>query len=144
MRRYNAFFLETSCAILLYASMGHPSKHPHHRDIVGLSIECLELMVDDDPVRNAVLHIQKIIDAVESYIYGPFGRGMDDSSSLDQLQNSDQARSRPALLPLDNIMGFSTSSISGGADYMFASFLDLLPLDPSFVLTADDGADLAE
>ncbi|KAG7417750.1 hypothetical protein Forpe1208_v004430 [Fusarium oxysporum f. sp. rapae] len=146
VRRYNAFFLETSCAILLYASMGHPSKHPHHRDIVGLAIECLAFMVDDDPVRNSILHIQKIIDAVERYIYGPPGREMDGPSShaaISQLPNSDQARGRSELLTWDNPMDFATSSISSGAEYLFTGFLDLLPLDPSFVLMAEDGTDMA-
>ncbi|KAI1035380.1 hypothetical protein LB504_005758 [Fusarium proliferatum] len=147
MRRYNAFFLETSCAILLYASMGHPSKHPHHRDIVGLAIECLELMVDDDPVTNAMLHIQKLIDAVEGYIHEPFGGGIVDPSShaaADQRQNSDQAQGKSALLPSESIPEFSPIPISGSADYIFSGFLDLLPLDPSFVFMVEDGTDMAE
>ncbi|CVK86442.1 uncharacterized protein FMAN_06286 [Fusarium mangiferae] len=147
MRRYNAFFLETSCAILLYASMGHPSKHPHHRDIVGLAIECLELMVDDDPVTNAMLHIQKLIDAVEGYIHEPFGGGIVDPSShaaADQRQNSDQAQGKYALLPSESILDFSPIPISGSADYIFSGFLDLLPLDPSFVFMVEDGTDMAE
>ncbi|QGI63682.1 hypothetical protein CEK26_007633 [Fusarium fujikuroi] len=147
MRRYNSFFLETSCAILLYASMGHPSKHPHHRDIVGLAIECLELMVVDDPVTNAILHIQKLIDAIEGYIHGPFNRGMEDPSShadVDQRQNSDQAQGVSVSLPSENIMDSTTSPISGSADYMFSGFLGLLPLDPSFVLMVEDGTGMAE
>ncbi|EMT67082.1 hypothetical protein FOC4_h10017129, partial [Fusarium odoratissimum] len=146
MRRYNAFFLETSCAILLYASMGHPSKHPHHRDIVGVAIECLQLMVDDDPVRNSILHIQKIIDAIERYICGPLSREMDGPSSHaanSQLPNSDQARGRSESLPWDNTMDVASSSIAGGVDCMFTGFLDLLPLDPSFVQLAEEGTDMA-
>ncbi|KAJ0157445.1 putative 30S ribosomal protein S17-like protein [Fusarium oxysporum f. sp. albedinis] len=145
MRRYNAFFLETSCAILLYASMRHPSKHPHHRDIVGVAIECLQLMVDDDPVRNSILHIQKIIDAVERYIDGPLSREMDGPSShaaISQLPNSDQARGRSESLPWDDTMDVASSSIAGGVDCMFTGFLDLLPLDRSFVQLAEEGTDM--
>lgn len=127
--------------------MGHPSKHPYYRDIVGLAIECLELMVVDDPVTNAILHIQKLIDAVEGYIHGPFNRGMEDPSShadVDQRQNSDQAQGISGSLPSGNTMDSTTSPISGSADYMFWGFLDLLPLDPSFVLMVEDGTDMAE
>jgi hypothetical protein len=147
MRRYNAFFLETSYAILLHASMGHPSKHAHHRDVVGLAIECLEPMVNDDPVTNAILHIQKPMNAVEGYIYWLPVFGMEDLSShkaADLRRSPDHAQGISELLPLETIMESATSPISGSADYTLSGFLDLLPLDPSFVLMAEDGTAMAE
>ncbi|KAH7212180.1 hypothetical protein DER44DRAFT_808006 [Fusarium oxysporum] len=87
-----------------------------------------------------------IIDAVERYICGPLSREMDGPSSHaanSQLPNSDQARGRSESLPWDNTMDVASSSIAGGVDYMFTGFLDLLPLDPSFVQLAEEGTDMA-
>ncbi|KAF5653865.1 C6 zinc finger domain protein [Fusarium sp. NRRL 25303] len=89
----------------------------------------------------------KLIDAVEGYLHEPFGGGIVDLSShaaADQRQNSDQAQGKSALLPSESILDFSPIPISGSADYMFSGFLNLLPLDPSFVLMVEDGTGLAE
>ncbi|KAF4953339.1 hypothetical protein FGADI_6105 [Fusarium gaditjirri] len=88
----------------------------------------------------------KLINAVEGYIYGPLGCGMEDPSShtvISQPRNPDQAQEIPGLLPWDNTMNFATSSTSDSADHIFTGFLDLLPFDPSFVLMAEGGTDMA-
>ncbi|KAF5571367.1 C6 zinc finger domain-containing protein [Fusarium phyllophilum] len=93
------------------------------------------------------LDTKGLIDAVEGYMYRPPSLGMEDPSSnaaVDHHRNSDQARERSGLSPSDHIMDMPTSSISGGEDYMFSSFLDLLPLDPSFVLMVEDETDMVE
>ncbi|KAF5249481.1 hypothetical protein FANTH_5174 [Fusarium anthophilum] len=88
----------------------------------------------------------KLINAVEGYIHGPLGRETEDPSShtgVDQ-RPSDQTGGISELLPLESIMDSATSFVSSGGDYMSSGFLDLLPLDPSFLLMAEDGTDMAE
>ncbi|KAF5674446.1 C6 zinc finger domain-containing protein [Fusarium circinatum] len=88
----------------------------------------------------------KLINAVEGYIHGPLGRETEDPSShtgVDQ-RPSDQTEGISELLPLESIMDSATSFVSSGGDYMSSGFLDLLPLDPSFLLMAEDGTNMVE
>ncbi|KAK1700944.1 hypothetical protein BDP55DRAFT_538952 [Colletotrichum godetiae] len=67
-RRYHAFFIESSCAVLLYDSLRHPAKHPHNLEFIQMAISCLRSLVGDDPVTNAIHSIKRIVWAVEQSI----------------------------------------------------------------------------
>lgn len=74
MRRLNAAFIETSCAVLLYDSLCHPSQHPSNIESVHLGLDLLQSMINDEPVSNAVRSVQRIVVAVEqslSKVKGP-------------------------------------------------------------------------
>ncbi|KAF4450063.1 hypothetical protein F53441_6768 [Fusarium austroafricanum] len=129
MRRYNAFFIETSCAVLLYDSISHPTKHPHHKEVICYAVKSLGLMINDDPVTNAIQHIQKIVNAVEDYL-------------------SRQQISYPEYSSQNQMHSGETSSFSSSSlhfhptsELPFTSFLDLLPLDPSFLFSEHSGVD---
>lgn len=130
MRRDNAFFIETSCAILLYDSIGHPTKHPHHKELIYFALESLELMINDDPVTNAIQHIQKIVNAVEDSLSS---RQVPNAGypSKSPIQSGEASPNRSSLPPSQ--LDFHPSS-----DIPFPSFLDLLPLDPSFLFSDQD------
>ncbi|WYZ39521.1 hypothetical protein EsH8_III_001435 [Colletotrichum jinshuiense] len=67
-RRYLAFFIESSCAVLLYDSLRHPAKHPHNLEFIQMAISCLHSFIADDPVTNAIRSIKRIVWAVEQSI----------------------------------------------------------------------------
>ncbi|EWY84331.1 hypothetical protein FOYG_14083 [Fusarium oxysporum NRRL 32931] len=64
-RRQNAFYLETSCAILLYDSLSHPPKYQNNIQSVNMGLELLQMMVCDEPVSNAIQSVERIVIAVE-------------------------------------------------------------------------------
>ncbi|KAK4545938.1 hypothetical protein LTR36_002502 [Oleoguttula mirabilis] len=66
--RYNAFFIESSCAVLMHNILWHPSKHAYNLDYVQIALQCLGAMVDDEPVTNARKSIRQILQAVEQSI----------------------------------------------------------------------------
>ncbi|WDK18244.1 C6 zinc finger domain-containing protein [Colletotrichum graminicola] len=67
-RRYLAFFIESSCAVLLYDSLRHPAKHPHNLEFIQMAISCLHSLIGDEPVTNAINSIKRIVWAVEQSI----------------------------------------------------------------------------
>ncbi|TDZ74802.1 putative transcriptional regulatory protein [Colletotrichum trifolii] len=67
-RRYLAFFIESCCAVLLYDSLRHPSKHPHNLEYIQMAISSLHSLVGDEPVTNALRSIKRIVLAVEQSI----------------------------------------------------------------------------
>ncbi|KAK2015794.1 C6 zinc finger domain-containing protein [Colletotrichum eremochloae] len=67
-RRYLAFFIESSCAVLLYDSLRHPAKHPHNLEFIQMAISCLHALIGDEPVTNAIHSIKRIVWAVEQSI----------------------------------------------------------------------------
>lgn len=67
-RRLNSFFLETSCAVLLYDSLCHPSKHPNNREYIDIALSCLRDIVGEAPAANTALSVGRILQAVERSI----------------------------------------------------------------------------
>ncbi|RJE21280.1 hypothetical protein PHISCL_06376 [Aspergillus sclerotialis] len=67
-RRLNSFFLETSCAVLFYDSLCHPSKHPNNKEYIEIALSCLREIVGEDPAANTALSIRRILQAVEQSI----------------------------------------------------------------------------
>lgn len=67
-RRLNSFFLETSCAVLLYDSLCHPSKHPNNKEYIDIAVSCLREIVGEAPAENTALSVGRILQAVERSI----------------------------------------------------------------------------
>lgn len=67
-RRLNSFFLETSCAVLLYDSLCHSSKHPNNREYIDIAVSCLREIVGEVPAENTALSVGRILQAVERSI----------------------------------------------------------------------------
>lgn len=67
--RYYSFFLESSCIVLLYDSLRHPTKHFHNKRYIQAAIECLRAMIDDEPIVDAVTSLSRILRAVEETVF---------------------------------------------------------------------------
>lgn len=63
--RYTAFFIESSCGVLLYDSLWHPSKFDYNLEYIQTGLNCLRQMVDAEPILNARTSISRMIGAVE-------------------------------------------------------------------------------
>jgi hypothetical protein len=54
--------------VLLYDSLWHPAKHAYNLEYIQKGLQCLELMVDAEPILNARTSIRRMIGAVEQAI----------------------------------------------------------------------------
>jgi hypothetical protein len=66
--RYNAFFLDSSCVVLLYDILQHPAKHMYSVEYINIAIQCLSSMTQDEPVTIALRSIKQILRVVEDSI----------------------------------------------------------------------------
>ncbi|KAK5113313.1 hypothetical protein LTR85_010930 [Meristemomyces frigidus] len=53
------------CAVLLHDVLWHPSKHAYNLDYINIALQCLDDMVNDEPVTNARESIRQVLHAVE-------------------------------------------------------------------------------
>lgn len=66
--RYHGFFLESSCAVLFFDILRHPSKYAYNIEFIQMAIASVNLMIDDEPVINARNSLKKILRVVEETI----------------------------------------------------------------------------
>lgn len=66
--RYQGFFLESSCAVLFYDMLYHPSKYQYNLEYIQTAIDCLDLMLPEVPVTTAQNSLKRILWAVEQSI----------------------------------------------------------------------------
>lgn len=66
--RYHGFFLESSCAVLFFDILRHPSKYAYNIEFIQMAIASVNLMIDDEPVTNARNSLKKILRVVEETI----------------------------------------------------------------------------
>lgn len=66
--RYHGFFLESSCAVLFFDILRHPSKYPYNVEYIQMASRCLDIMTNDEPVTNARNSLRKILRVVEETI----------------------------------------------------------------------------
>lgn len=66
--RYNAFFLESSCAVLIFDILRHPSKQPYNVEYIEIALKSLDEMIDDEPVTNARRSVRRVVRIVEETI----------------------------------------------------------------------------
>lgn len=66
--RYNAFFLDASCVVLLYDLLQHPAKHMYSVEYINIALRCLGSMTQDEPVTIALRSIKQILRVVEDTI----------------------------------------------------------------------------
>ncbi|KAI8622995.1 hypothetical protein F5Y19DRAFT_468841 [Xylariaceae sp. FL1651] len=63
--RFNAFFLESSCMVLLYDTLRNPSKLSYNQEYTRMALECADRMVKDEPVVHAQLSMRETSRIVE-------------------------------------------------------------------------------
>ncbi|KAF7515638.1 hypothetical protein G7054_g14480 [Neopestalotiopsis clavispora] len=63
--RYNAFFFDAACVVLMYDMLRHPAKHTYNVDYIHTALRCLSTMIQDEPVTVTQNSIQQILRLVE-------------------------------------------------------------------------------
>lgn len=66
--RFHGFFLESSCAVLFFDILRHPTKYAYNIEFIQMAIASVNLMIDDEPVINARNSLKKILRVVEDTI----------------------------------------------------------------------------
>lgn len=66
--RYQSFFLESNCAVLLYDILCQPAKYTYNIEYIHTALNTLSTMVADEPVTTAENSIRRILKAVEKTI----------------------------------------------------------------------------
>ncbi|KFA79463.1 hypothetical protein S40288_09713 [Stachybotrys chartarum IBT 40288] len=67
-QRYQAFFIECSCAVLLYDILCQPSKYTYNREYIEKGMQTLDYMVADEPVTTALISIRRVLRMIENSI----------------------------------------------------------------------------
>ncbi|OTB02667.1 hypothetical protein M426DRAFT_322431 [Hypoxylon sp. CI-4A] len=68
--RYNAFFLDASCVVLLFDILQHPSKHACNVEYIQMALLALSSMDQDEPVTTCSRSIEQTLRIVERTISG--------------------------------------------------------------------------
>lgn len=66
--RYNAFFLDATCVVLMYDMLRHPVKHLYNTEYIHMALQCLNTMVQDEPVTVTQHSIREMLRVVEDVI----------------------------------------------------------------------------
>lgn len=66
--RYQAFFIECSCAVLIYDILCQPSKYTYNIEYINIALQTLNSMVADEPVSSAVNSIRRVLRTIEDSI----------------------------------------------------------------------------
>lgn len=66
--RYNGYFFESSCAVLFFDILRHPSKYTYNVEYINMALQSLDIMINDEPVTNARKSIRQILRIVEDTI----------------------------------------------------------------------------
>lgn len=66
--RYNGFFFESSCAVLFFDILRHPSKYPYNVEFINMALQSLDSMVNDEPITNARNSVRQILHVVQETI----------------------------------------------------------------------------
>lgn len=66
--RYTGFFIESSCAVLLYDSLWHPTKLAYNLEYIQMGLGCLNQMVDAEPVLTTRRSISRMVGVVEQVV----------------------------------------------------------------------------
>lgn len=66
--RYHGHYLESSCAVLFYDILRHPSKYPYNVEYIHMADRCLSLLINDEPLTTARNSLKKILRIVEETI----------------------------------------------------------------------------
>ncbi|KAJ4394759.1 hypothetical protein N0V93_003979 [Gnomoniopsis smithogilvyi] len=62
--RYNGYFFESSCAVLFFDILRHPSKFTYNVEYINMALQSLDIMINDEPLTNARRSIQQILRVV--------------------------------------------------------------------------------
>ncbi|RGP71231.1 c6 zinc finger domain-containing [Fusarium longipes] len=66
--RYQGFFIECSCAVLLYDILYQPSKYSYNMEYIEKAIQALSSMVSDEPIISSLNSIRRVLETIEASI----------------------------------------------------------------------------
>lgn len=59
--KYNGFFIESSCAVLLYDSLWNHHTYSHNLEYIKVGLQCLENIVSGGPIATAKASLERIL-----------------------------------------------------------------------------------
>lgn len=62
--RYLGYFFESSCAVLFFDILRHPSKYTYNVEYINMALQSLDIMINDEPLTNARRSIRQILRVV--------------------------------------------------------------------------------
>lgn len=68
--RYQGFFIECCCAVLLYNILCQPSKYSYNMEYIQKAMQTLSSMVADEPITSSLRSIHRVLNSVEASIFG--------------------------------------------------------------------------
>ncbi|WXC58344.1 hypothetical protein SNK03_004241 [Fusarium graminearum] len=71
--RYQAFFIECSCSVLLYDILCQPSKYSYNMEYIQKAIQALSSMTADEPIILSLNSIRRVLETIEKSISGHIG-----------------------------------------------------------------------
>ncbi|KAI1846645.1 hypothetical protein JX265_009052 [Neoarthrinium moseri] len=66
--RYNAFFIDASCVVLLYDLVRHPAKQTYNIEYIQTALRCLSTMIQDEPVTITQHSVQQVLRIVQGFL----------------------------------------------------------------------------
>lgn len=69
--RYNGFFIESSCAVLLYDSLSNKHTYLHNLEYIKAGLQSLDSMVAGEPIPTARASIQRILGVFQRKLVVP-------------------------------------------------------------------------
>lgn len=67
--RYNCFFIESSCAVLLYDILWQRSKYSHNLEYINAGLNYMSQIPFGDPVQRSMNSIKQVLSVVEQEIF---------------------------------------------------------------------------
>ncbi|KAI0154519.1 hypothetical protein GGR57DRAFT_104984 [Xylariaceae sp. FL1272] len=68
--RFNAFYLECSCMVLLFDALRYPSKLSFNQEYIDMALQYMKEMVKDDPIRQAQMSVEETARIVRESVLG--------------------------------------------------------------------------
>ncbi|RSL43757.1 hypothetical protein CEP54_014960 [Fusarium duplospermum] len=140
IRRYNAFYVETSCAVLLYDSLNHPLKHASNMELVNLALNYMQSMVNDEPISSATRSIKRIMSAVDHSLkdyHAPIQNASLINPALPPMGEtmgatrndpvSSTTATEPNMVGFDDLLQYPEVNL----DALTADLFDFIPIDKS-------------
>ncbi|CAF3560025.1 unnamed protein product [Fusarium graminearum] len=99
--RYQAFFIECSCSVLLYDILCQPSKYSYNMEYIQKAIQALSSMTADEPIILSLNSIRRVLETIEKSISGHIGRRQ--TMAMDSVTTSPQHYPRVQFPSLDQL-----------------------------------------
>lgn len=139
--KYNGFFIESSCAVLLYDSLWNHHTYSHNLEYIKVGLQCLENIVSGGPIATAKASLERILAllqqklaVISTQLITP-PESTNTRNTLSDLGNVQQARREPLvphLAPNVTSSWNQGDNISWGLDVFTTDLNEFFPLNDFF------------